>query len=65
MTKFKKMIEGKPLTEATPEVQKIWDEFDKNYMKMTKALRKAKVDTMVMSELDDLAYEMFDLLDVQ
>jgi len=34
-------------------------------MKMIKALRKAGVATMIMSEMDDLEYEMFNLLDVK
>jgi len=51
--------------ENQEDVQKLWDDFDKEYNKFTKALRKVGVDRMVMSEMDDLEYEMFELLGVK
>ena len=51
-------------TEASPEVQKLWNKFDKEYSVFIKGLKKAGIDTMVVSELDDYEYEMFNLLGV-
>ena len=58
---LKEILEGE---KASPEVQKIWEKFDKSFNEMKKALRK-EVRVMVVSELDDLEYEMYSLLNVK